>query len=111
MKWFRWQITDDDGYYKSFPVSKLTDKNNFAFKIKNNELITAKYKNEIYVFDNVCPHRNLSLIKSHFEENYLICNHHNLKFKLDTGECISNTNYCLKKYPIKIYKDYIWVKI
>jgi nitrite reductase/ring-hydroxylating ferredoxin subunit len=111
MKWFQRKKGDADGYYKSFPALKLIDRNRYTFNLKNKNLIAFKYKNEILVFINECPHRNLSLDNAIIEEDLIICNHHNWKFKIDSGFCVDKSKNLLIKYPAKVYKNYIWIKI
>ena len=110
MSLFRKRKVDKDDYLESFPVSKLTDKNKYIFRVKNKKLIAIKYEDKISIFDNECPHRSLQLDDSRIANDLIICNHHNWKFGIESGKNIENSNCSLIKYRFKLYNENIWIK-
>ena len=110
MKFYWRRKYDEDNFLKSFHVAKLNRDNKYIFKVKDKKIIAIKYNGNISIFQNECPHRNLTLDSSRISNGFMICNHHNWKFELEAGQNEKNPNSSLIKIPFKIIDNYVWIK-
>jgi len=99
-----------EGFYRTLALSKFAEGKIYQLKIKGKKLIAFKKNNNFYVLQNRCPHKNNGLENAFFENNCLVCNHHNWKFDIDSGIARISRKYKLIKIPFKIYKNFLWVK-
>ena len=63
-----------------------------------------------YAFEELCPHAKAPLIDSWADENNcLVCPYHRYKFDLDTGFEKTCGGNALKRYPIEIRDDGLFI--
>ncbi|MDO6515235.1 MULTISPECIES: Rieske (2Fe-2S) protein [Neptuniibacter] len=65
-----------------------------GFEIQGKKLVALNYRNEIYIYENSCPHRSIPLEWQpdqflDYEKTFIQCATHGALFKIDTGECIA----------------------
>ena len=59
----------------------------------------------------VCPHEDVALWDGHLEGTRIICPGHGWGFDVITGVCRSAAYLELRRYPITIVGDEIWVDL
>ena len=59
----------------------------------------------------VCPHEDVALAGGHLEAATLICPGHGYGFDLTTGLCTHDATLELRRYPITVIGDEIWVDL
>ncbi len=65
-----------------------------GFEIEGTRLLAVKYRGELYVYENSCPHRSIPLEWQpdqflDYDKTFIQCATHGALFKIDSGECIS----------------------
>lgn len=76
------------------------------------EVALANTEGEIFAFKDICPHMNFPLSIGYLYGTRLECRGHGWKFDLKSGKAISPPiRKTLDRYPIKIIKGIIWVKL
>ena len=75
-------------------------------------------RGEWFATDNQCPHKqqmaiSRGMIGSHGEdcEPKVACPFHKKTFSLLDGRCLSEDDFQLKTYPVKVDQDEVWVAV
>ena len=66
---------------------------------------------ELVAVPGVCPHEDVALAGGHLEGTELICPGHGYGFDLTTGTCTHDKTLALRRYPISVVGDEIWVDL
>ena len=59
----------------------------------------------------VCPHEDVSLASGDLDEGTLTCPGHGYRFDLRTGRCGHDPSLELRRYPITVVGDELWVDL
>ncbi len=59
----------------------------------------------------VCPHEDVGLSTGHLEDTTLVCPGHGYGFDLTTGLCTHDATLVLRRYPITLVGDEVWVDL
>jgi nitrite reductase/ring-hydroxylating ferredoxin subunit len=59
----------------------------------------------------VCPHEDVALWDGHLEGDAIVCPGHGYRFDLHTGRCKHDAGLELRRYPITVVGDEIWVDL
>jgi nitrite reductase/ring-hydroxylating ferredoxin subunit len=59
----------------------------------------------------VCPHEDVSLASGDLDEGTLTCPGHGYRFDLRTGRCGHDPALELRRYPVTVVGDEIWVDL
>jgi nitrite reductase/ring-hydroxylating ferredoxin subunit len=95
-------------------AAKIIDVPNFGKKavtVNGQELLLINIKGEIFACENECPHQGAPLDSGIVKDGYLSCPRHGYRFDLKSGNCLDNSVYTLKIYPVTINGDEILVTI
>ncbi len=65
-----------------------------GFEVQGKKLVALNYRDQIYIYENSCPHRSIPLEWQpdqflDYEKTFIQCATHGALFKIDTGECIA----------------------
>ena len=66
---------------------------------------------ELVACPGVCPPEDVSLANGSLEGRHLICHGHGYAFDLHTGRCVHDPALELRRYPITLLGDEIWVDL
>lgn len=66
---------------------------------------------EIVATAGVCPHEDVSLADGHLDGATLVCPGHGYGFDLHTGRCRHDASLLLRRYPVTVVGDEIWVDL
>lgn len=69
------------------------------------------YEGKLYGIEADCRHMRASLATGKIENGILTCKWHSWKYRLDSGECITNKVNKLKRYEVLIEGDDIFLKL
>ena len=71
------------------------------------------YRNgpQVTCMQNWCPHRGYPFDGSPVVDGVLICAYHCYEFRLDTGECLTDSSMPLNAYPVRIREGRVEVKL
>lgn len=84
-----------------------------AAEAAGKKLCVAKYKEELFAFAYTCPHAGGLLIDGYMDAlGNVVCPLHRYKFCLKNGRNVTGEGYYLKRWPVKIEQDgvYVWLK-
>jgi nitrite reductase/ring-hydroxylating ferredoxin subunit len=99
---------------KYLRVAKITDfpPNGMKLvKVDDLEILLICVEDEIYAFDNRCPHMGFSLFLGSLNGKILLCGFHYAEFDVTTGEPLNKvTEKPLKKIAAKLVNSEIFVK-
>lgn len=67
--------------------------------------------NQFYAIENFCPHRGAQLADGELRAQTVECKLHNWLFDLRTGACLTQKDYCVETYEVKIENGEIKILI
>lgn len=59
----------------------------------------------------VCPHEDVALADGELDDGTLTCPGHGYRFDLRTGRCPHDPALVLRRYPLTVVGDEIWVDL
>ena len=74
-------------------------------------VIVTRVDGELYAIPGVCPHEDVSLADGDLDGPRLTCPGHGYTFDLRTGRCPHDPDLHLRRYPITIAGDDVWVDL
>ena len=66
---------------------------------------------EMIACPGVCPHEDVSLADGSLEGAMIVCPGHSYRFDLHSGRCEHNAALELRRYPITLVGDEVWVDL
>jgi len=72
-----------------------------AFKVRDKDILVAKYKAEYYAMGRCCTHRGADLSQGSLEGKIITCPRHGSRFDITTGESISGPKIGFLKLKTK----------
>jgi toluene monooxygenase system ferredoxin subunit len=95
------QLADvSDGQMRAFQVSGVTW-----------PVIVTRIDGELYACPGVCPHEDVALWTGDLTGTTVTCPGHSYEFDLATGKCKHDRDLELRRYPITLVGDEIWVDL
>ncbi len=91
-------VVDDE--LRAFPVAGVTW-----------PVIVTRVGGELVACPGVCPHEDVALADGDLEGATITCPGHGYKFDLHTGRCRHDPGLELRRYPITIVGDEVWVDL
>lgn len=83
-----------------------------VFVLKGERICIAKGKEGYYAVQERCPHNGASLSQGFCtEEGEIVCPVHRYKFDLKTGRATAGGSFALKKYPLEIKENGVFIGI
>ena len=96
-------------------LKDLKKNNQFSRWVEDHDILIYKFYNKIRAISNICPHFGGPIgyheIRKKGENSVFTCLWHNLQFDVETGQCITQKNFCLRKYEVNLEEDDIYVYI
>lgn len=102
-----------------FPACKTADvpaNGGVCIKYKNEQIAVFNFtrRREWYACQNMCPHRmqmalSRGMIGSQEGEPKVACPFHKRSFSLVDGHCMSNDNYSIKTYEVKVEDGCVYI--
>jgi 3-phenylpropionate/trans-cinnamate dioxygenase ferredoxin subunit len=74
-------------------------------------VIVTYVDGELVAVPSVCPHEDVSLANGHVEECFIVCPGHSYRFDVRTGRCEHDATLELRRYPITLVGDEVWVDL
>lgn len=74
-------------------------------------VIVTRVEGELIATAGVCPHEDVELADGYLEGHTLICPAHAYAYDLRTGTCAHDRSLTLRRYPITVVGDAIWVDL
>ena len=96
-------------------LKDLDISNQFSRWVDNHDILIFKLNNSIKGISNICPHFGGPIgyheIKYANGKPVFTCLWHNLQYFVDTGQCVTHKNLCLRKYRVEVENEEIFVYI
>jgi nitrite reductase/ring-hydroxylating ferredoxin subunit len=89
-----------DDALRAFPVSGVTW-----------PVVVTRVGGELFACPGVCPHEDVGLENGELCGTVLTCPGHAYEFDLRSGRCIHDATLLLRRYPITIVGDELWVDL
>jgi nitrite reductase/ring-hydroxylating ferredoxin subunit len=85
--------------------------NNIALaEIKGKKICIAKWKDSLFAFASKCPHAGGLLAEGYMDAlGNVVCPLHRYRFDVRTGRNTSGEGYYLKRWPVEIRDETVWV--
>ncbi len=88
------------GELRAFPVTGVTW-----------PVIVTYADSELVAVQGVCPHEDVPLADGDLEGTELVCRGHGYGFDLRTGTCTHDKTLSLRRYPITVVGDDVFVDL
>ena len=94
-------------------LSDVVDDEMRAFKVKGVTwpVIVTRVGGELFAVPGVCPHEDVLLADGYLFGETIVCPGHAYAFDMRTGRCAHDAGLHLRRYPITIVGDEIWVDL
>jgi toluene monooxygenase system ferredoxin subunit len=74
-------------------------------------VIVTRIDGELFAVPGVCPHEDVALAEGYLFGTTIVCGAHGYQFDLKSGTCRHDKTLNLRRYPITITGDEIWVDL
>lgn len=74
-------------------------------------VIVTRIAGELVAVPGVCPHEDVALEGGELAGDAIICPGHGYEFDLRTGRCKHDPDLALRRYPITLMGDEVWVDL
>jgi nitrite reductase/ring-hydroxylating ferredoxin subunit len=88
------------GELRAFPVPGVTW-----------PVIVTRVEGELVAVPGVCPHEDVGLAGGVIRDHAIVCPGHAYAFDLRTGRCAHDPGLELRRYPITLVGDELWVDL
>ncbi len=88
---------------------QLKDKQPFAARVSNVDLVVVRYHDNVSVLYGRCAHRGALMADGHISGDNIICGVHGWDYRFDTGVSEYNNSETLDKFSSWIEQDKVWV--
>ena len=88
------------GELRAFPVTGVTW-----------PVIVTYVGGALVAVPGVCPHEDVGLANGELDEDCLVCPGHAYRFDLRSGKCQHDATLELRRYPITVVGDEVWVDL
>jgi nitrite reductase/ring-hydroxylating ferredoxin subunit len=74
-------------------------------------VIVTRLDGELIAVAGVCPHEDVELVGGKLRAGAVICPGHSYAFDLRTGRCAHDPSLELRRYPITVIGNELWVDL
>jgi len=82
-----------------------------AVRLDGEDVVLYNVDGAIHASRDFCPHAGYALSRSMFCGKYVRCSLHSWEFDVSNGEYSGNPNIRLKRYPVKVEGDEVFVRL
>ncbi|GAC1419629.1 MAG: hypothetical protein NVS1B13_06500 [Flavisolibacter sp.] len=104
-KKFRWVKLAENISEISFADNGITE-----LQVEERRICMAFFNGRLFAFTSLCPHASGRFKDGHLDPfGNIVCPLHRFKYNLDNGQNISGEGYYLKRWPVEVRVDGIYV--
>jgi toluene monooxygenase system ferredoxin subunit len=92
-------------------VDELRNEEMLAFNITGKPILVIKSQNTIGAFEDKCLHLGMPLSQGCLTNGILTCKAHHWQYNAVSGAGINPSDVHLKRYPLEIREDEIWINV
>lgn len=74
-------------------------------------VIVTYVDRKVVAVAGACPHKGVDLVDGYLHGGALMCPAHAYTFDLQTGRCMHDPKLELRRYPVTIVDDQVWVEL
>ena len=74
-------------------------------------VLVTRVDGELVAVPGVCPHEDVALAGGDLRGAAIVCPGHGYEFDLRTGRCTHDPGLELRRYPITLVGDEVWVDL
>lgn len=84
-----------------------------AFKVKGVTwpVLVTRVDGELLATAGVCPHEDVDLVDGELTGSVITCPGHSYELDMRTGACLHDKTLTLRRYPITVVRDEVWVDL
>lgn len=110
-------VFKNDPIFTGYKINDIADREMINFSADKNYLICKK-NNEIYIYENVCPHMGTQLVNKKdtcTSAGKIFCRYHYWSFNIEDGSVFKTPKYegdlakGLYAVPYRVWKDFIFI--
>lgn len=89
-------------WHRICSASELVEGTRVGKQVQGTNVLIFRIANEIFAYEDSCPHAGAPLIDGRLHNGQLTCRHHQWQFDVRTGASVRPRGNKLKSYPVKI---------
>jgi toluene monooxygenase system ferredoxin subunit len=74
-------------------------------------VLITRVEGTIVATTSVCPHEDVSLLPGELEDGVVTCPGHGYQLDLRSGRCLHDARLSLRRYPVTIVGDQVWIEL
>lgn len=78
---------------------------------RGQHLLIIRFGDEVYCYEDLCPHAGAPLCDGKMSHGQLTCRHHQWKFDLRNGKSLRPTGHKLKSFEVRIENENVFVEL
>lgn len=98
-------------YTKITTLTELWEGEMKSFLVDGRNILLLHLNSEVVAYENRCAHQSVPLSTGYLKNGHLVCSAHLWEYDTHTGASVNPTGSQLKKYPVRIDGDDIWVDV
>lgn len=99
-----------DNYIKIGTLEDFSHKNYKTIRYLSKTIGVIKQSSgDFYAIEADCKHQKANLLVKGFKGDIVVCPRHGWKYNIRTGECLTESWACLRRYPLKVEEGVIYV--
>jgi Fe-S cluster biogenesis protein NfuA/nitrite reductase/ring-hydroxylating ferredoxin subunit len=103
--------SDDAGWVRAVSLVELPMNDIRAFLVEGRSLLFARFEGGVSCFDNACAHLGMPLDMGEVVDGVLVCPHHQFRYALDSGDCLTAPGVQLHAHGVRITGGEVEVKL
>jgi toluene monooxygenase system ferredoxin subunit len=101
----------ENSWHRIGPLASLADGAKSGKYIQGQYIFLVRLGEEVFAYEDRCPHTGASLSDGRLQKNCLTCRHHLWQFDARTGQSIRPKGYKIKSYLVKIEDGDVFVSL
>ena len=98
-------------YQRIVEVEDLWSGEMRGLEMNGERILLVNLDDQIYAYADTCPHQKSRLSEGTLTGKVIRCARHHWEFDVCTGSGVNPQNTCLKAFPARIDRQYIFVDI
>ena len=79
--------------------------------VDGTKVLLVHLGSEVHAYEDRCRHMGVPLSRGDLEGSTLTCFLHGWSYDARTGACLSDPSTCMKRFPVRVENDEVWVDV
>jgi nitrite reductase/ring-hydroxylating ferredoxin subunit/Fe-S cluster biogenesis protein NfuA len=102
---------DDGGWVRAAKLDEVAKGRILVVEVEGRSLLLTRHDEGVGCFDNACAHLGMPLDMGEVTGGVLTCPHHQFRYALDSGECLTAPGVALRAHAVRIEDGVVEVKL